>query len=210
MNVPFLSMSTTSPDASEPTLPPSEDSPPQKRHSWQKPETTGNFWTDLKLAFQVNWTPGLPPHWTDRGLWRRKRLSLRDDLRRLEEVPCARNSLMSGIASGVGLGAVRAFSTCKRQRTPLLLVSDLRSVVERISLVDGHVHLHLYRDVVCVSLSLSLFLSLRDARWTVHTGRCASGICAENVRCCSRSSSSRRRDGSSELKVLLKQSIPSS
>ncbi|KAK7690293.1 hypothetical protein QCA50_006950 [Cerrena zonata] len=53
-------------------------------------ETTGSYWGDLKEAF--------------------KRVSF-DDFNKIGEIPCARNSLLSGIASGVGIGAVRAMST---------------------------------------------------------------------------------------------------
>ncbi|KAH9002541.1 hypothetical protein EDB86DRAFT_3073711 [Lactarius hatsudake] len=53
-------------------------------------ETTGNFWSDVREAF--------------------KRLSPREDLQRIGEIPCARNSLLSGIASGVGVGVIRGLS----------------------------------------------------------------------------------------------------
>ncbi|KAH9065455.1 hypothetical protein EDB87DRAFT_1595954 [Lactarius vividus] len=53
-------------------------------------ETTGNYWSDVHEAF--------------------KRLSPREDLQRIGEIPCARNSLLSGIASGVGVGVIRGLS----------------------------------------------------------------------------------------------------
>ncbi|KAH9179198.1 hypothetical protein EDB89DRAFT_2063317 [Lactarius sanguifluus] len=53
-------------------------------------ETTGNYWSDVREAF--------------------KRLSPREDLQRIGEIPCARNSLLSGIASGVGVGVIRGLS----------------------------------------------------------------------------------------------------
>ncbi|OJT09424.1 hypothetical protein TRAPUB_14087 [Trametes pubescens] len=53
-------------------------------------ETTGSYWGDLKEAF--------------------KRVSVRDDLAHINEIPCARNSLLSGIASGVGIGVIRGMS----------------------------------------------------------------------------------------------------
>ncbi|KAF8133813.1 hypothetical protein EV363DRAFT_1161811 [Boletus edulis] len=46
-----------------------------------KTETTGNYWQDIWTAFK-----------------------------RLGEMPCARNSLLSGIASGAGVGFIRAMS----------------------------------------------------------------------------------------------------
>ncbi|TFY78965.1 hypothetical protein EWM64_g5049 [Hericium alpestre] len=49
-------------------------------------ETTGNKWSDLREAA--------------------KRLST-DDLHRIGEIPCARNALLTGIASGVGVGVLR-------------------------------------------------------------------------------------------------------
>jgi len=52
--------------------------------------STGNRWTDFKLAVQ--------------------RISLWDDLTHLGEVPCARKSLLSGIASGVGIGVIRGIN----------------------------------------------------------------------------------------------------
>ncbi|KAH8998619.1 hypothetical protein EDB92DRAFT_1933018 [Lactarius akahatsu] len=44
-------------------------------------ETTGNYWSDVREAFK-----------------------------RIGEIPCARNSLLSGIASGVGVGVIRGLS----------------------------------------------------------------------------------------------------
>ncbi|KAI0283936.1 hypothetical protein BGY98DRAFT_911224 [Russula aff. rugulosa BPL654] len=44
-------------------------------------ETTGNYWADVREAFK-----------------------------HIGEVPCARNSLLSGIASGVGVGVIRGLS----------------------------------------------------------------------------------------------------
>ncbi|KAI0344430.1 hypothetical protein BDW22DRAFT_1354456 [Trametopsis cervina] len=54
-----------------------------------KTETTGTLSGDVKEAV--------------------KRLSL-DDFQHLGEIPCARNSLMSGIASGVGVGVIRSLT----------------------------------------------------------------------------------------------------
>ncbi|KAI0822050.1 hypothetical protein BC628DRAFT_1392128 [Trametes gibbosa] len=53
-------------------------------------ETTGSYWSDFKEAV--------------------KRISVRDDLAHINEIPCARNSLLSGIASGVGIGVIRGMS----------------------------------------------------------------------------------------------------
>ncbi|KAH9933167.1 uncharacterized protein BXZ73DRAFT_89815 [Epithele typhae] len=53
-------------------------------------ETTGNSWSDLKEAF--------------------KRLSF-GDFDRIGEMPCTRKSLLSGIASGVGIGFVRGMTS---------------------------------------------------------------------------------------------------
>lgn len=41
----------------------------------------------------------------------RKRVSLFDDLQKINEVQCARNSLLSGIASGAGIGVIRGMSS---------------------------------------------------------------------------------------------------
>ncbi|KAF8842193.1 hypothetical protein BDN67DRAFT_926893 [Paxillus ammoniavirescens] len=49
-----------------------------------KTETTGDYWQD--------------------------RISIVDDFQRIGEIPCARNSLLSGIASGAGVGVIRAMS----------------------------------------------------------------------------------------------------
>ncbi|CAL1712420.1 unnamed protein product [Somion occarium] len=72
-----------------PSAPSSSDSSASKRPVYET-HTTGSYWGDVKEAF--------------------KRLSL-DDLQKIGEIPCARNSLLSGIASGVGVGAVRAMNT---------------------------------------------------------------------------------------------------
>ncbi|KIK90783.1 hypothetical protein PAXRUDRAFT_151113 [Paxillus rubicundulus Ve08.2h10] len=55
-----------------------------------KTETTGDYWQDVWTAF--------------------KRISIVDDFQRIGEIPCARNSLLSGIASGAGVGVIRAMS----------------------------------------------------------------------------------------------------
>lgn len=51
----------------------------------------------------------MKPPLTSGGL--RKRVSLFDDLQRINEVQCARNSLLSGIASGAGIGVIRGMSS---------------------------------------------------------------------------------------------------
>ncbi|PCH39899.1 hypothetical protein WOLCODRAFT_88353 [Wolfiporia cocos MD-104 SS10] len=57
---------------------------PGKSSSLNKPEyqtsTTGNYWTDVKEAVKIG------------------------------EIPCARSSLLSGIASGAGVGVIRGLS----------------------------------------------------------------------------------------------------
>ncbi|KAI0667751.1 hypothetical protein C8Q78DRAFT_1052410 [Trametes maxima] len=75
------SSSAATPAASSPSSP--------KRIVYQA-ETTGSWWGDVKEAF--------------------KRLRVRDDLTHINEIPCARNSLLSGIASGVGIGVIRGMS----------------------------------------------------------------------------------------------------
>ncbi|KAI0373672.1 hypothetical protein BV20DRAFT_1049620 [Pilatotrama ljubarskyi] len=85
-------MSSTDPTASETTNTPEAPgtpTPAPKRIVYQV-ETTGSYWGDLKEAF--------------------KRISVRDDLSHINEIPCARNSLLSGIASGVGIGIIRGMS----------------------------------------------------------------------------------------------------
>jgi len=76
---------------------PSEDPNPAPGTSSSTPhrpiyetESTGNYWGDVREAF--------------------KRLSPYEDLQRIGEVPCARNSLLNGIASGVGVGVIRGLS----------------------------------------------------------------------------------------------------
>ncbi|KAG6332189.1 hypothetical protein ID866_6904 [Astraeus odoratus] len=56
-----------------------------------KTETTGNYWQDVREAL--------------------KRISMVDDFQRIGEIPCARHSLLTGIASGAGVGVIRAIST---------------------------------------------------------------------------------------------------
>jgi len=73
----------------DPNPPPGTTSSTPRRPIFQT-ETTGDYWSDVREAF--------------------KRLSPREDLERIGEIPCARNSLLSGIASGVGVGVVRGLS----------------------------------------------------------------------------------------------------
>lgn len=53
-------------------------------------DTTGSYWTDVKEAVT--------------------RISVWDDLQKIGEIPCARSSLLSGIASGAGVGVIRGLS----------------------------------------------------------------------------------------------------
>jgi len=80
-------MSSDSPDGTQVQ---SSSQPSGSRRPVYKVETTGSFWQDAREAF--------------------KRISIADDFQRLGEIPCARNSLMSGIASGVGVGVIRIMS----------------------------------------------------------------------------------------------------
>ncbi|KAH9889924.1 hypothetical protein C8Q73DRAFT_706002 [Cubamyces lactineus] len=85
-------MSSDSPDT---TTIPSSSKPPNDATKAPKRivyhvETTGSYWGDVKEAI--------------------KRISVRDDLSHINEIPCARNSLLSGIASGVGIGVIRGMS----------------------------------------------------------------------------------------------------
>jgi len=73
----------------DPNPPPETHSPTPRRPIYQT-ETTGNYWADMREAF--------------------KRLSPHDDMQRIGEIPCARNSLLSGIASGVGVGVIRGLT----------------------------------------------------------------------------------------------------
>ncbi|KII90840.1 hypothetical protein PLICRDRAFT_107390 [Plicaturopsis crispa FD-325 SS-3] len=59
----------------------SQKAPTPAPHNPFKPETTGTFWGDFREA-----------------------------VKHLNEIQCARNSLLSGIASGAGLGIVRGAS----------------------------------------------------------------------------------------------------
>ncbi|KAH7914306.1 hypothetical protein BJ138DRAFT_1110743 [Hygrophoropsis aurantiaca] len=78
-------MSASTETANEPSA-----STSATRRPIYKTETTGNYWQDVWLAF--------------------KRVSIVDDMQRIGEIPCARNSLLSGIASGAGVGVIRALS----------------------------------------------------------------------------------------------------
>ncbi|KAI1794942.1 hypothetical protein LXA43DRAFT_1058918 [Ganoderma leucocontextum] len=84
-------MSSTPPTKSEPPSSSSPETPSQSKRIVYQVETTGSWWGDFKEAFQ--------------------RISPRDDLNRINEIPCARNSLLSGIASGVGIGFIRGMSS---------------------------------------------------------------------------------------------------
>jgi len=54
-----------------------------------KVETTGDYWSDLKEAFKrIEWS----------------------DFARIGEMACIRSSLLTGIASGVGIGVIRGLS----------------------------------------------------------------------------------------------------
>ncbi|KAI0300320.1 hypothetical protein BC826DRAFT_1090342 [Russula brevipes] len=79
---------STSPSTPVPERKPSEDPKPAPgahgaapRRPIYQTETTGNYWADVREAFK-----------------------------RVGEIPCARNGLLSGIASGVGVGVIRGLS----------------------------------------------------------------------------------------------------
>ncbi|GBE83077.1 predicted protein [Sparassis crispa] len=75
---------------STPRAPSSSSSSPPPQHVVFQPETTGSYWSDVKEAV--------------------KRISFWDDLQKIGEIPCARSSLLSGIASGTGIGVIRGMS----------------------------------------------------------------------------------------------------
>ncbi|KAI5119950.1 hypothetical protein M0805_002139 [Coniferiporia weirii] len=72
------------------STPPPTDEEGTKPVVKEQPHSTGNKWTDFKLAAQ--------------------RISL-DDFRHIGEIPCARNSLLMGIGAGAGIGFVRGFNS---------------------------------------------------------------------------------------------------
>ncbi|KAH9080584.1 hypothetical protein EDB83DRAFT_996296 [Lactarius deliciosus] len=90
---------TTTVSESQPSEDPGTTGSTPRRPIFQT-ETTGNFWSDVREAF--------------------KRLSPREDLQRIGEIPCARNSLLSGIASGVGVGVIRGLSVRTSCALPFL------------------------------------------------------------------------------------------
>ncbi|KAJ3529812.1 hypothetical protein NM688_g7801 [Phlebia brevispora] len=61
---------------------PDSEQPKGPKRAIYQAETTGSAWGDLKEA-----------------------------IKRINEIPCARNSLLSGIASGAGIGVIRGMSS---------------------------------------------------------------------------------------------------
>src|SRR3984957_6855538 len=92
------------PDASTPSSTSSEPPPDIKF----QPPSSGSFWSEVQLAYQVSLSS--PCHRLIisirvecvKGLW--------EPLNAIEKIPCARNSLLSGIASGAGIGVIRGIS----------------------------------------------------------------------------------------------------
>jgi hypothetical protein len=78
-------------------------------------------------------------------------------MERIGEIPCARNSLLSGIASGVGIGVVRGLSvgTLRTHQPPSPFSPCRTNVLTRYrpvrgeQLGRGHVHAGFAGDVVC-------------------------------------------------------------
>ncbi|KAL6308348.1 hypothetical protein BKA93DRAFT_695459, partial [Sparassis latifolia] len=66
---------------STPRAPSSSSSSSPPQHVVFQPETTGSYWSDVKEA-----------------------------VKKIGEIPCARSSLLSGIASGTGIGVIRGMS----------------------------------------------------------------------------------------------------
>ncbi|KZW01524.1 hypothetical protein EXIGLDRAFT_760736 [Exidia glandulosa HHB12029] len=65
--------------------------PPKRRPELQTaPKTTGSFFGDTWQAVKL--------------------INVREDFRDIGEIPCARTSLMAGIASGTGIGVIRGVS----------------------------------------------------------------------------------------------------
>lgn len=58
-------------------------------------------------------------------LYRRKKISVVDDLSNIGQIPCARSSLMSGIASGVAIGFIRGMTTSELDASPSNIFADL-------------------------------------------------------------------------------------
>lgn len=86
--------------------------PPKRRKELEAaPPTTGSFWGDTREAVKVGrrgrWCPGaLLTHCN----YHTQLINVKDDFRDIAEMPCARRSLMAAIASGTGIGVIRAFS----------------------------------------------------------------------------------------------------
>lgn len=81
-----------------------------------------------------------------------------DDLKRIGEIPCARNSLLAGIASGFGIGVIRGINTS----ASLVLVACF-SVLQNSALAL------LFGGLICLIMP-----------WTEEpaTHRCVWTICA--------------------------------
>lgn len=74
----------------DPPSDPAPASPSSPKRAVFQTDSTGSYVGDMREAV--------------------KRISVWDDLQKIGDVPCARNSLLSGIASGAGIGVIRGMN----------------------------------------------------------------------------------------------------
>lgn len=91
---------------------PSGSSQTPQRPSTNKPnqELTGDFTKDVTLAVKVRSIFLSLPWWIEAKVFQVKRINLAEDISNIGQMPCARTSLLSGIASGVGIGFIRGIT----------------------------------------------------------------------------------------------------
>ncbi|TCD64511.1 hypothetical protein EIP91_004007 [Steccherinum ochraceum] len=99
---------------------PKDKKPSSSKHVYQV-QTTGSFWGDVREAVNVfdsllHYTLVADGFAFVFGI--RKNISIVDDFLKIGEIPCARGSLLNGIASGFGIGVIRGMST------PIMVASN--------------------------------------------------------------------------------------
>lgn len=90
---------------------PSGSSQTPQRPPTNKPnqELTGDFTKDVTLAVKVR-SIFLSALVIEAKVFQVKRINLAEDISNIGQMPCARTSLLSGIASGVGIGFIRGIT----------------------------------------------------------------------------------------------------
>lgn len=157
-------MSTTDPPSNGPSTPPV---PPQLSgitYSGGTPTgTTGNLTEDIPKALKVR--PLSEVCSVTEQYACPKQINVTEDFKRLPQMPCVRDALLYGIASGAGVGAIR-FMSAGKQSSPEWTIVQL-IILERPKKSSELGNGHIFTGIA--GRSVRDFVAPGPSRWLMHT-----------------------------------------